>query len=43
MMAHTHIKEIHYTICPVGNASYLAASRGKLTAVSYTPLTLPTN
>ena len=31
MMAHTHIKEIHYTICPVGNASYLAASRGKLT------------
>lgn len=24
------IKEIHYTICPVGNSSYLAANRGKL-------------
>ncbi|TQI66827.1 ABC transporter substrate-binding protein [Clostridium sp. KNHs216] len=29
-MAHAAIKEIHYTICPVGNSSYLAANRNKL-------------
>lgn len=26
----SNIKEIHYTICPVGNASYIAANRGRL-------------
>lgn len=37
-------KEIYYTICPVGNASYLAANNGflkdGLKKIGYTPIKL---
>jgi len=39
-------KEIHYTICPVANASYIAANRGflqdGLEKIGYTPIKLQT-